>query len=155
MGVNKNISIFMLFDCVQANTGLGFHWICNSGKKKGGICELMMLSILNHFSLFDLLVVFDWWKHINMDVTLPFWVIVRSGRWNVMKHIPTKGGTIFGRRGAGNSFTMSHTATRGSSWPYMDFKFFVTSVLGGGVVPLYGKWAGSTHIWGRHNATGF
>jgi hypothetical protein len=72
-----------------------------------------------------------------------------------MKHIPTKGGTIFGRRGAGNSFTMSHTATRGSSWPYMDFKFFVTSVLGGGVVPLYGKWAGSTHIWGRHNATGF
>ena len=61
-----------------------------------------------------------------------------------MKHIPTKGGTIFGRRGAGNSFTMSHTATRGSSWPYMDFKFFVTSVLGGGVVPLYGKWAGST-----------
>ena len=64
-------------------------------------------------------------------------------------------GTIFGRRGAGNSFTMSHAATRGSSWPYMDFKFFVTSVPGNGVIPLYGKWAGSTHIWGRHNATGF
>jgi hypothetical protein len=30
MGVNKNISIFMLFDCVQVNTGLGFRWICNS-----------------------------------------------------------------------------------------------------------------------------
>ena len=40
-------------------------------------------------------------------------------------------GTIFGRRGAGNSFTMSHTATRGSSWPYMNFNFFVTSVPGG------------------------
>jgi hypothetical protein len=26
-----------------------------------------------------------------------------------------EGGTIFGRGGAGNSFTMSHTATRGSS----------------------------------------
>jgi hypothetical protein len=26
MGVNKNISIFMLFDCVQVNTGLGFHY---------------------------------------------------------------------------------------------------------------------------------
>jgi hypothetical protein len=25
MSVNKNISIFMLFDCVQINTGLGFH----------------------------------------------------------------------------------------------------------------------------------
>ena len=85
----------MLFDCVQVNTGLGFRWICNSERKKkggGGICELMMLSILNHFSLFDLLVVFDWWKHINMDVTLPFWVIMRSGRWNVMNHIATKGG---------------------------------------------------------------
>ena len=25
MGVNKNISILMLFDCVRVNTGLGFH----------------------------------------------------------------------------------------------------------------------------------
>ena len=25
MGVNKNISILMLFDCVWVNTGLGFH----------------------------------------------------------------------------------------------------------------------------------
>ena len=40
-------------------------------------------------------------------------------------------GTIFGRRGAGNSFTMSHSATRGSSWPYMDFKFFCDVSSGG------------------------
>ena len=33
MGENKNISILMLFDCVLVNTGLGFHWICNSGKQ--------------------------------------------------------------------------------------------------------------------------
>jgi hypothetical protein len=26
MGVNKNISIFMLFDCVRVNTGLGFQF---------------------------------------------------------------------------------------------------------------------------------
>ena len=144
--MNKNISILMLFDCMRVNTGLGSHWICNSEKKRV-ICELMMLSILNHFSLFDLLVVFDWWKHINMDVTLPFWVIVRSERGNVMKNIPTKGGTIFGRRGAGNSFTMSHTATRGSSWPYMDFKFLWRQFRGwdyaliwhmGGVYPYMG-----------------
>jgi hypothetical protein len=37
-----------------------------------------MISILNHFSLLRMLVIFDWWKHINMDVTLPFWVIMRS-----------------------------------------------------------------------------
>jgi hypothetical protein len=36
MGVNKNISILMLFDCMRVNTGLGSHWICNSGEKKGG-----------------------------------------------------------------------------------------------------------------------
>jgi len=36
MGVNKNISILMLFDCVRVNTGLGFHWICNS-EKRGGV----------------------------------------------------------------------------------------------------------------------
>jgi hypothetical protein len=149
MGVNKNISIFMLFDCMQVNTGFGFHWICNSEGKKGerGICELMMLSILNHFSLFDLLVVFDWWKHINMDVTLPFWVIMRSGRWNVMNLIPPKG------------------------WPYLvvgvwgillpwvivrrERRHIFCDVSSGGVMPLFRKWAGSTHIGGRHNATGF
>jgi hypothetical protein len=64
-------------------------------------------------------------------------------------------GTIFGRRGAGNSFTMSHTTTRGSSWLYMDFKCVVTSVPVVGVMHLYGKWAGSTLIWGRRNAAGF
>ena len=37
------------------------------------------------------------------DVTLPFWVIMRSGRWNAMNHIATKG-TIFGRRGCGEFF---------------------------------------------------
>ena len=30
------------------------------------------------------------------DVILPFWVIMRSGRWNVMNHIASRG-VIFGR----------------------------------------------------------
>jgi hypothetical protein len=47
------------------------------------------------------------------------------------------GATIFGRRGAGNSFTMSHTATRSSSLPYMDFNFCVTSVTGWGYAPMW------------------
>jgi hypothetical protein len=46
MGVNKNISIFMLFDCVQINTGLGFHWICNSEKKVGYMwIDLKILNV--------------------------------------------------------------------------------------------------------------
>jgi hypothetical protein len=121
----------------------------------------MMISILNHFSL---LVVFDWWKHINMDVTLPFSVIMRSGRRNVMNHIATKW-TIFGRAHMTYrcitptpeltsqkkleihiwSWWRSHRSmTHGkknpripddqiwsislqyaSSWPYMDFQFFL------------------------------
>jgi hypothetical protein len=99
-------------------------------------------QFLNHFSLLRLLVVFDWWKHINMDVTLPFWVIMRSGRRNVMNHIASRG-TIFGRSFVGVRgifITMSHTATRASSWPYMDFwifNFFVTSVSGWGYAPIW------------------
>jgi hypothetical protein len=152
MGVNNNISIFMLFECVQVNTGLGFHWICNSGNK-GGICELMMLSILNHFSLFDLLVVFDWWTHINRDVTLPFWVIVRSGRWNVMNHIPTRGDHIWSS-GCGECFQHESYYDESVIMTIYEFQIFC-DVRSGGVMPLYGKRAGSTHIWGRHNATGF
>ena len=49
---------------------------------------------------------------------------------------------------AGNFFTTSHTAMRASSWPYMDFNFFVTSVPGVGLctymaygrgLPIYGS----------------
>jgi hypothetical protein len=31
MGVNKNISIFMLFDCVRVNRGLGFQFFVIEG----------------------------------------------------------------------------------------------------------------------------
>jgi hypothetical protein len=36
MGVNKNISIFMLFDCVRVNTGLVFIESVIVGGKRGG-----------------------------------------------------------------------------------------------------------------------
>ena len=52
------------------------------------------------------------------------------------------GGIIFGCRDAGKSFTMSHTATRGSSWPYMDFNFFCDVSSGGWGYPLIGHMGG-------------
>jgi hypothetical protein len=149
MGVNKNISIFLLFDCVQVNTGLGFHWICYRKKEKkggGGICELMMISILNHFSLFRLLVVFDWWKYINMEFILPFWVIMRSGRRNVMNHIATKR-TIFGRRGCGEFFLPWVILGRERHHDHIWISKFLWRQFGGRVMPLYGIWAGWTLIW--------
>ena len=45
MGVNKNISILMLFDCVWVNTGLGVFIESVKVKRGGGICELMMISM--------------------------------------------------------------------------------------------------------------
>jgi hypothetical protein len=78
---------------------------------------------------------------------------MRSGRRNVMNHIASRG-TVFGRRGAGNYFSMSHTATRGSSSPYMDFKFCDVRSRGG-AMSLYGIWAVFDHTRGRRNAAGF
>jgi hypothetical protein len=69
-----------------------------------------------------------------------------GGMWWIILHWGDHIWSFF-RRGAGNLFTMSHTATRAASWPYMDFKFLVTSVPRGADVSLYGIWAGSTHIW--------
>jgi hypothetical protein len=53
----------------------------------------------------------------------------------------------FFRRGAGICFTMSHTATRASSWSYMDFWTFTNFLwrqFRGGVMPLYWKWV---YLW--------
>jgi len=59
--------------------------------------------------------------------------------------------------GAGNSFTMSHTATRASSWPYMNFKFVWRQFRGVGLcpymaygrgLPIYGSLHSSTGYWG-------
>jgi len=93
-------------------------------------------------------------ENINMDDTLPFWVIMRSGRRNVMNHIASRG-TVFGRRDAGNYFSMSHTATRGSLWPYMDFKFCDVSsgvvlcpyMAYGRCLPIYGD-AATPRVFG-------
>ena len=58
MGVNKNISILMLYDCVRVNTGLGSHWICNNEKRGGGYIwiddDINGLSKkYQHFNTFD------------------------------------------------------------------------------------------------------
>ena len=79
-----------------------------------------------------------------MDVILPFWVIMRWWRRNVMNHVASRG-AIFDRSFVGERgffLPMSHTATRASWWPYMHFwtfNFFVMSVPGW-VMPLYKKW---------------
>jgi hypothetical protein len=149
----------MIFDCVLVNTGLRFHWICNREERGGGICKLMIISILNHFSLLRLLIVFDWWKHINIDVTLPFWVIMRSGRRNVMNHIASRG-TIFGR---------SFVVVRGFflSWVILQRErhhdhiwiFEHSNCLWGqfrdGVMSLYGKWVCLWHYMGTPQRCGF
>ena len=126
-------------------------------KKKGGggICELMMLSILNHFSLFDLLVVFDWWTHINSDATLPFWVIMPSGRWNVMNHIPTKGGPYLVVVVRGILLPWVLLRREGRHDHIWISNFLWRQFRGVGVMPLYDIWAGHTHIWGRRNAACF
>jgi hypothetical protein len=94
-----------------------------------------------------------------MDVTLPFWVIMRSGRRNVIKHIPTKGDHIwsFFRRGGGSVFSMSHTATTASSglWPnkvipYMDvlkIQIFCDVSSGVGLCPYMGNGCVYGLIW--------
>jgi hypothetical protein len=53
MGVNKNISILMLFDCVRVNIGLGFHWICNSEKEGGVYVNWWILEKYQHLNTFD------------------------------------------------------------------------------------------------------
>ena len=70
-----------------------------------------------------------------------------GGMWWIILHRRRGPYLVVGVRGI--LLTMSHTATRGSSWPYMDFKYIlVTSVPGeGGVMPLYSIWAGSTLLW--------
>jgi hypothetical protein len=52
MGVNQNISILMLFDCMRVNTGLGSHWICNS-EKRGVYVNWWILEKYQHFNTFD------------------------------------------------------------------------------------------------------
>ena len=134
----------MIFDCVLVNTGLRFHWICNREERGGEGIRKLIISILNHFSLLRLLIVFDWWKHINIDVTLPFWVTMRSGRRNVMNYIASKG-TIFCR---------SFVGVRGFFLPWVilqrerhhdhiwifEHSNFLWRQFQGGVMPLYGKW---------------
>jgi hypothetical protein len=86
---------------------------------------------------------FDWRKHINMDDTIPFWVIVRSGRWNVMNHIPTMGRPylVVVVRG----ILLPRVILRRERRHYHKWiSIFVWHQFRGGVIPLYWKWV---FIW--------
>jgi hypothetical protein len=159
MGVNKNISIFMLFDCVRVNTGLGFHWIWNSEIKiKKGEGYMWFDDVINLEPFFSFWPVGCFWLVKTYQYGWHPSVLSHHALETVECDESYCYEYIFGRRGAGNSFTMRHTATRGSSWPYMDFNFFVTSVPGvGGVCPymtygrglsIYGSLHPSTGFWG-------
>ena len=82
----------------------------------------------------------------------PFWVIMRSRRWNVMN--PTKGGPYLVVVVRGILLPWVILRREGRHDHIWISNLFVTSVPVSGVMPLYGIWAGSTYIWERRNATG-
>ena len=88
---------------------------------------------------------FDWWKHINMDVTLPFWVITRSGRRNVMNHIWS-----FFRRGCGDLFYHESYCDEGvimTIYGFLNIQMFCDVSSGVGLCPYMGNWCVYTLIW--------
>jgi hypothetical protein len=136
----------MLFYCVRVNTGLGFHWICNRGKKGG----------------------YMW---IDDDINLqPCFSITPVGRfWLVKTYQYGCHPSVLSHHALGTvECDESNCNERGDNiwlsgvWgillPWVIVRregrhdhiwiliFLVTSVPGGGVMPLYDIWAGSTHI---------
>ena len=78
-----------------------------------------------------------------------------GGMWWIILH---RRGDHIWSSGCGEFVTMSHTATRGSSWPYMDFQYFLWHqfqgvglcpyIAYGRGLPLYGSLHPSTGFWG-------
>jgi hypothetical protein len=98
---------------------------------------------------------YDWWKHINIDVTLPFWVIVRSGRWNVMN--PTKGEPylVVGVRGILLPWVILRREVRHdhiwiSNFLWHQFRGWGYTLIGhmGGVYPYMGPSTPPRVFWG-------
>ena len=146
----------MLFDCVRVNTGLGFHWIWNSEIKiKKGEGYMWFDDVINLEPFFSFWPVGCFWLVKTYQYGWHPSVLSHHALETVECDESYCYEYIFGRRGAGNSFTMSHSATRGSSWPYMDFKFFVTSVPVGGVMPLYVAYGGVCPYMGTSQRHGF
>jgi hypothetical protein len=144
----------MLFDCVQVNTGLGFHWICNSEKKGGYMWIDDVINLEPFFSFWPVgrfwlvkTYQFEWHSSVLSHHAL--------GTVECDDHITSKGGPylIVGVRGILLLWVILRREGR-HDHIWISF-FFVTSVPGCRVMPLYDIWAGSILIWGRHNATGF
>ena len=74
MGVNKNISILMLFDCVRILVFIEAEIV----KRVGGcICELMMVSMESRKSKLCIFLFFNFFEFLNFYIfvtsdTLPF-----------------------------------------------------------------------------------
>jgi hypothetical protein len=110
------------------------------------LCILLFFKFFGIiFFNFDFIYIFFLWIFFLIfkflwDVTLPFWFIMRSGRWNAMTYIATKG-TIFGRRRCGEFFY--HESYYDDSVIMTIYEFqFCCDVSSGRGYALYGIWAG-------------
>ena len=132
----------MLFDCVRVNTGLGFHWIWNSEIKiKKGEGYMWFDDVINLEPFFSFWPVGCFWLVKTYQYGWHPSVLSHHALETVECDESYCYEYIFGRRGAGNSFTMRHTATRRSSWPYMDFNFLWRQFRGG-LCPYMGNGRG-------------
>ena len=143
MGVNKNISILMLFDCVRVCTSLGFHWICNR-EKKGVYVNwwwYQSWTIFLYYACWSFLI----GENISIWM-LPFRFESSCARdggiWWIILH---RGGHIwlFFRRGAGILFLpwviLRRERHHDHIWIFENSNFLWRQFRGG-VMPLYGKW---------------
>ena len=101
-------------------------------------------------------VIMELFTNLSPNGTTEHFPISRESKNNTyVVYYIKRGGDIFGRRGAGNSFTMSHTTTRGSSRPYMDLNFFCDLGSGVGLCPYMRNGCDYGLIWKRLSALGF
>ena len=155
-------SISILFSLVGTYASIGVNherWVIES--------KLCIFSyFFNFFIFFRFFLIFifvtsvpgwgyDWWKHINVDVTLPFWVIMPrdGGVWWII--LQRKGDHIWSS-GCAELFLPWVMLRRERHHDHIWISnFLLRQFRVVGLIPLYGIWAGSTHIWEPLSALGF
>ena len=146
-GVNKNISIFMLFDCMRVNTGLGSHWICNSEKKEG---YMWIDDVINLEPFFSFWPVGRFWLVKTYQYGCHPSVLSHRALGTVEcdETYSNERGDHIWSSGCGEFFYHESCCDERVVMAIYGFQIFCDVSSGGGVMPLYGKWAGSTHIYG-------
>ena len=160
MGVNKNISIFMLFDCVRVNTGLVFIESVIVGGKRGGR-YMWIDDDINLESYFSITPVGRFW-------------LVKTYQYgwhpSILSHHAI--GTAECDESyciEGGIFDRSFVGMRGILLPRVilrrerhhdhiwifEHSNFLWRQFRGGVMSLYGIWAGLPIYGSLHPSTGF